>query len=247
MGGESSVRLLLAEGADRSLKDARGKTALDMARDAVAVAVPLAVDALALVAALADGATASMVPATMTTLSEAAVSGRTSSGARKDTGSPGSSGRTSQRAPADGVSLVVTTGVSSTEVILLSRRCFVVADTPWLPIVDSPGRAHNNGGRTCHHRVRCATLLGRYSSRFVWVQFSHSTVQVVCPRGGSDPAPMLKTTTAAAKLTTRTSRNDAPPPNHRRPEASSPRSLGAGAGPTSSTTPTWSSGEVEGQ
>ena len=32
-GGESSVRLLLAEGADRSLKDARGKTALDMARE----------------------------------------------------------------------------------------------------------------------------------------------------------------------------------------------------------------------
>ena len=32
-GGESSVRLLLDEGADRNLKDARGKTALDMARE----------------------------------------------------------------------------------------------------------------------------------------------------------------------------------------------------------------------
>ena len=32
-GGESSVRFRLAEGADSSLKDARGKTALDMARE----------------------------------------------------------------------------------------------------------------------------------------------------------------------------------------------------------------------
>ena len=32
-GQESSVRLLLAQGADRSLKDLRGKTAADMARD----------------------------------------------------------------------------------------------------------------------------------------------------------------------------------------------------------------------
>lgn len=32
-GGDASVRLLLAEGADRSLKDGRGKTALDMARE----------------------------------------------------------------------------------------------------------------------------------------------------------------------------------------------------------------------
>ena len=30
-GGESSVRLLLAQGADRGLKDKRGKTAADMA------------------------------------------------------------------------------------------------------------------------------------------------------------------------------------------------------------------------
>ncbi len=32
-GHESAVRLLLAEGADRKLKDGRGKTAADMARE----------------------------------------------------------------------------------------------------------------------------------------------------------------------------------------------------------------------
>jgi ankyrin repeat protein len=32
-GHEGSVRLLLAQGADRSLKDNRGKTAADMARE----------------------------------------------------------------------------------------------------------------------------------------------------------------------------------------------------------------------